>query len=269
MAINRINISAGHNPDGKIASGAIGIIKESTEARNVVAESIKLFKQEKKTVYDCTCNNGTGQRDVLQKICAKCNAHSVDLDISVHFNSHNGSAKGVEVLYINDNVASIAARVSKTISNQLGLVNRGIKKRTDLYYLKHTKAPAILIECCFCDNKGDVSKYSASKMAKAIVEGVLNKSIGTISTPIDNRKAVKTLIVADGEVDKKAADVLKWKITDAVVITSKDFNKYKAEKSIGIGGPACKATKCDVELIGEDRYDTMIKAAEYAKSYKK
>lgn len=162
----------------------------------------------------------------------------------------------------------MASNVAKSISSKLGLVNRGIKRRTDLYYLKSTEAPAILIECCFCDNKEDVSKYNAEKMAKAIVEGILGKTIGK-PTSTDNRKAVKTLIVADGEVDKKAAEVLKWKITDAVVITSKDFNKYKAEKSIGIGGPACKATKCDVELIGDDRYDTMIKAAEYAQNYKK
>lgn len=30
-----INVHAGHNPDGKVACGAIGIIRESTEARNV------------------------------------------------------------------------------------------------------------------------------------------------------------------------------------------------------------------------------------------
>ena len=134
-------------------------------------------------------------------------------------------------------------------------------------YLKNTKAPAILIECCFCDNKSDVSKYTPEKMAKAIVEGVLGRKIGS-STSTSNKKKVKTLIIADGEVDKKAAEVLQWKIKDAVLCTSKDFNKYDAEKSIGIGGPACKATKCDVELIGDDRYDTMIKAAEYAKNYK-
>ncbi len=269
MLINKMNISAGHNPDGKTACGAIGLIKESTEARNVVSHMIKFARQEGKTVYDCTCNNGTGQKDVLKKICAKCNQHKVDLDISVHFNSFNGSAKGVEVIYVNKKVASVAASVAKSVSSKLGIVNRGIKYRDNLYFLNNTASPAILIECCFVDNKEDVSKYNAEKMAKAIIEGILGKTIGTVSTPTDNRKVVKTLIVADGEVDKKAAEVLKWKITDAVVTTSKDFNKYKAEKSIGIGGPACNATKCDVELIGDDRYDTMIKAAEYAQNYKK
>ena len=31
----KINIHAGHNPDGKIACGAVELIKESTEERTV------------------------------------------------------------------------------------------------------------------------------------------------------------------------------------------------------------------------------------------
>ena len=44
----RINVHAGHNPDGKIACGAIGIIKESTEARKVVKELKKILIERKK-----------------------------------------------------------------------------------------------------------------------------------------------------------------------------------------------------------------------------
>ena len=39
-----INVHAGHNPDGKVACGAIGIIRESTEARNVKNEVIRQLK---------------------------------------------------------------------------------------------------------------------------------------------------------------------------------------------------------------------------------
>ena len=31
----KINVHAGHNPDGKVACGAVGLIKESTEVRAV------------------------------------------------------------------------------------------------------------------------------------------------------------------------------------------------------------------------------------------
>ena len=32
----RINVHAGHNPDGKAACGAVGLIKESTDRKSVV-----------------------------------------------------------------------------------------------------------------------------------------------------------------------------------------------------------------------------------------
>ena len=45
-----------------------------------------------------------------------------------------------------------------------------VKKRKDLYVLKHTKAPAILIECCFCDSEIDAGLYNCETMANAIVK---------------------------------------------------------------------------------------------------
>lgn len=181
----KINVHAGHNPDGKVACGSIGLIKESTEARKVKEDVIKLLKAEGHTVYDCTCENGSSQSDVLKKIAAKCNAHSVDLDVSIHFNSGasdkkgNGKTTGVEVLVYSaaGKAVPYAERVLKKISG-LGFKNRGVKARKDLYFLKNTKAPAMLVECCFVDDKDDVKLYDYKKMAKAIAEGILNKSLG-------------------------------------------------------------------------------------------
>ena len=97
----RINVHAGHNPDGKIACGAIGIIKESTEARKVVKELKKILRERGHTVYDCTTNIGTSKRNVLERIVKKCNAHPVDIDVSIHFNSgandRNGNGKTTDV----------------------------------------------------------------------------------------------------------------------------------------------------------------------------
>lgn len=41
----KFNVHAGHNPDGKIACGACGLIKESTEARKVKKELSSCFVQ--------------------------------------------------------------------------------------------------------------------------------------------------------------------------------------------------------------------------------
>lgn len=174
-----INVHAGHNPDGMVACGAVGLIKESTEARAVKDKLISILRGCGNTVYDCTCDNGTSQKDVLRKIVAKCNSHAVDLDISIHFNSGakdktgNGSSTGTEVLvYSNSGViAKYAQAVAKSIE-KLGFKNRGVKVRTDLYVLNSTKAPAMLVECCFVDDKDDVKLYSADKTAAAIAEGL-------------------------------------------------------------------------------------------------
>ena len=71
------NVHAGHNLAGKIACGASGLLDESKENRLVKGELINYLRQKGNTVYDCTEDNGKSQRDVLEKIVAKCNAHTV------------------------------------------------------------------------------------------------------------------------------------------------------------------------------------------------
>ena len=175
----RINIHAGHNPDGLTACGAIGLIKESTEARTVKNTVISHLKQQGHTVYDCTVSNGISQNDVLKKIVTKCNSHEVDLDVSIHFNASandkagNGKTTGVEVLIYSTASKSYdeAVRICKNIS-ALGFKNRGVKINNNLYVLKKTNAPALLVEVCFVDDKDDVELYK--------------KNINNIKTTLDN-----------------------------------------------------------------------------------
>ena len=181
----KFNVHAGHNPDGKIACGAIGLIKESTEARKVKDEVIRLLKQEGHVVYDCTVDNGTSQNDVLKKIVNKCNQHKVDLDVSIHFNAgandKNGNEKscGTEVLVykVGNSATKYATNITNNIS-KLGFKNRGVKA-SNVYILRKTNSPAILIECCFVDDADDVKLYNYKTMAKVIVEGILNKTLVT------------------------------------------------------------------------------------------
>ena len=176
----KINVHAGHNPDGKVACGACGIIKESTEARKVAKEVIRILREKGHTVYNCTVDNGTSQSDVLKKIVTKCNLHKVDLDVSIHFNAGasdkkgNGKATGTEVLIYSakSKAKPYAEKVAKSIS-ELGFKNRGVKVRDNLYFLHRTNSPAMLIECCFVDDKDDVKLYNYKKMAAAIVKGII------------------------------------------------------------------------------------------------
>lgn len=187
----KINVHAGHNPSGKIACGASDLLDESNQNRKVCKELIRLLKKKGFKVYDCTVNNGTSQLDVLRKIVANCNSHDVDLDISIHFNSGrsdkhgDGKTGGCEVLltekkgskYIN------ADCICKEIA-KLGFTNRGVKVEDNLYFLNKTKAPAILIECCFVDDLDDYNLYKKGNykaMAKAIFDGIVLANWTSIS----------------------------------------------------------------------------------------
>ena len=147
----RINVHAGHNPDGMAASGAVGLIRESTEARAVKDKLIEKLTVMGHTVRDCTCNNGADQNDVLKKIVAACNAQEADLDISIHFNAGaspeaDGNTTGTEVfIYSGSSAATPYAKQVVDSIEALGYRNRGVKERPGLYVLRHTKAPAMLI----------------------------------------------------------------------------------------------------------------------------
>ncbi len=186
----KFTVHAGHNPDGKTACGAIGLIKESTENRKVKNEVIRLLKEEGHTVYDCTVEDGTSVSDIVNKQVSKMNSYSdIDLHISIHFNSGandktgNGKSTGVEVLVYNTSGTKYdtAKRICSKIEC-LGYKNRGVKIRTNLGVLSKTKAQALLVECCFVDDKDDIDLYNYKRIAKAIVEGVLNKTI-SVSVP--------------------------------------------------------------------------------------
>lgn len=181
----RINVHAGHNPDGMTACGAIGLIRESTEARAVKDRVIAQLASMGHTVRDCTCDSGADQNDVLKKIVAVCNAQEADLDISIHFNAGaqsetDGHTTGTEVyVYSTSSAAAIYAQQVVDSIAALGFRNRGVKEQTSLYVLRHTKAPAMLIECCFVDDPDDVSLYNADRMATAIVAGITGQATET------------------------------------------------------------------------------------------
>ena len=173
----KYTIHAGHNPAGKIACGASDFLDESTEARWIVRQLIKLDKG--KNLVNCTVNSGNSQSDVLRKIVAKCN-DSVGDNVSIHFNAcyhskSDGKNKGCEVwLYSKDSVLHDEANKILKNMEKLGFRNRGIKYSKELYFLRKTKKPSMLIEVCFVDDEDDARLYKKKRadVVKAIYEGL-------------------------------------------------------------------------------------------------
>lgn len=168
----KYNVHGGHN---KKVPGASGYLDEVTEDRKVKDAVIKYLRAAGHTVYDCTDDAGTTQSKNLANIVAKCNAHTVDLDISIHLNAGGGT--GCEVYYTSSKGKTYAGKVSAAVAKALGIKDRGAKESDILYVLNHTTAPAILVECCFVDNKTDKAAWDVDKCAKAIVEAVIGKAV--------------------------------------------------------------------------------------------
>ena len=55
--------------------------------------------------------------------------------------------------------------------------------------LQKTKAPAMLIECCFVDDRDDVQLYDCQQMAEAIVYGIIGQRVPTAEDPADQEAA--------------------------------------------------------------------------------
>ena len=179
--IKSINLNAGHNAAGKVACGVVGLINESKENRAVASVVSRELKKAGVKVYNTTVDDAINQKKNLSSIIAKCNQHNTDLDVFIHFNSGannkkgNGRTTGTEVLVYS--LSKLKTKVSKAIRHEickLGYKDRGTKVTKNLYVLRKSKNPAILIECCFVDDKDDVKLYNAETMGKAIAKAILS-----------------------------------------------------------------------------------------------
>jgi N-acetylmuramoyl-L-alanine amidase len=152
---DRVVISSAH---ALYVRGAVGLIDEVDESRNVVTRVAKELERrgvDVKTFHD---NASTTQSENLETIVAYHNAQSRDLDVSIHFNAYEPTVngRGTETFYVTQN--TLANEMSAAIA-ACGLINRGGKKNNNLYFLNGTKMPAILIEVAFVDSGADVRAY--------------------------------------------------------------------------------------------------------------
>lgn len=170
------NVHAGHGISGGQGGGSTGILDESTEARKVKNELIRLLRESGSTVYDCTYEGNASQNTILADIVKNCNQHNADLDISIHLNSGRNDFEGdtltggIEVYGYNADVKAISESICQEVAASLGIRNRGFKINPSLYVLNKTLAKAILIECCFVDDKDDADHWNAIKCAEAIAK---------------------------------------------------------------------------------------------------
>ena len=159
MAYNSVVISSGH---GKYVRGASGILDEVDEARKVVERVAEELRSRNVNVTTYHDDVSQSQNENLNRIVDFHNSKTRDLDVSVHFNAYVETDKpmGTETLYVTQ--AALAGEMSMAIAEAGDLIDRGAKKRTDLFFLNNTAMPSILIETCFVDSVADADAYGSS-----------------------------------------------------------------------------------------------------------
>jgi N-acetylmuramoyl-L-alanine amidase len=193
-----IVISSGH---AREVRGASCYIDEVDEARRVVDEVVRCLAKlgvDARPFHDDTSHT---QGENLETIVDFHNSHVRDLDVSVHFNAYTETSKpmGCEVLYVTQ--AELASNLSNAMAKFAGFLNRGAKKRTDLYFLNNTEEPAILLEVCFVDSEADVELYKDNfeVLCRAIAVGL--SGLHFIPQDIPDNQANITASVFGGEGD--------------------------------------------------------------------
>lgn len=123
--------------------------------------------------------------DLTEQV-SECNSFSPNLAVNIHNNA--GGGDGAEVFHtINGGTGkTLAVNILDEIK-VIGQNSRGAKTRknssgTDYYgFIRNTKAPAVIVECAFLDNKTDIQIIDTAAEQKAmgiaIAKGVL-KTLG-------------------------------------------------------------------------------------------
>jgi N-acetylmuramoyl-L-alanine amidase len=126
------------------------------------------------------------ENDSLSDEIKECNAFNPDLAIDIHNNAGGGDGAEVYHAHADKRDDVLAANILEAIK-VIGQNSRGLKTRKnssggDYYgFVREIKAPSVIVECAFVDNKKDLQIIDTAAEQKAmgiaIAKGVL-KTLG-------------------------------------------------------------------------------------------
>jgi N-acetylmuramoyl-L-alanine amidase len=164
----RVFINPGHDID--LDSGAVNP-NYGTRECDVARNAGKMLARYLQTAG---CEVRTLQSDDLGLVCETSNEWGADIFVSLHCNAFNTVARGTETLYKSYNGQQLAQLIQDQIINSINTVDRGIKKRDDLWVLNGTDAVAVLVEMAFIDNYEDLEilNNDLDTIVRAIARGI-------------------------------------------------------------------------------------------------
>lgn len=173
----KVVVDAGH---GGNDPGAIGISSSYPEDVITLAIAKELKNQLEQKGIEVIMTRNTDVYPTLKERVSLANNENADLFVSIHANSAKSSpcsASGVEVWSFNSEKSKeISETVVDELSSSMNMNNRGTKTSANLYVLRKTKMPAVLVEVGFICSKNDfaiiTNTQKQKQIAKAISEGI-------------------------------------------------------------------------------------------------
>jgi len=132
--------------------------------------------------FDVDINRTKDVEIPLQQRVRECNVGNYDLFLSIHCNAFsNPKVKGVETVYFpTSRNGKIIANSIITNIKEMTQKNHRSAKRDDrgLFVLRSTKCPAVIVECGFITNNGELLMLGCETyqwiMAISIMKGVVD-----------------------------------------------------------------------------------------------
>ncbi|WP_088006480.1 N-acetylmuramoyl-L-alanine amidase family protein [Indiicoccus explosivorum] len=176
----KIIVDAGHGPETRGKRSPDGTMREYHFNAGVAATLKKLLLQAGQTVIF----THQADRDVpLYERVRLANRMKGDVFVSIHANAFGtafNSAGGIETyVYTRPLMEStlLADAIHSRLVSTAGLRDRGIKK-ADFAVLRETVMPAVLLECGFMTNRGELALLKSGsyrqRCADAIAAGLLS-----------------------------------------------------------------------------------------------
>ena len=186
MAI-KIYIDQGHNPQNPNAGAEGNGLREQDIVYSVGIELAQLLRQNgnyevRLSRPSANTTVGTTNTTSLRLRVADANQWGADYFISLHTNaSSNPSATGSEAFAFSQpsTAFSLGEDILRGLNSTTGLRNRGMKVRTNLYVLRKTAMPAVLVELGFITNPNDATLMNTRPdlFAQGIYQGIIEYTL--------------------------------------------------------------------------------------------
>lgn len=177
--MSKFILSAGHGGTDPGASYNGAFERDENIAR--INEAVALLSaQDLKGRELVVVPHALGLQDGVNWVNSATQDPAHDLTLEVHMNANAGTpGTGVETFWGNQ---TLATEINEEVQKFTGLVNRGVKDGTALWFNRMTDCASALVELGFINNPGDLA-IARAKGGEALARAVVRACGGTWKVP--------------------------------------------------------------------------------------